>query len=528
MTGSVFGFSDIVPVKPKVVVGAICHTLSPADMKSLISELEAEYKTPLSNFGADLHRWLERRFDDRLRIPYPKGLAVVETGKGLDLWHCEQIFTVEAAAEVVDDFVSQWKTVEPIERPNFEVETANPSPNVWTVSLVNLTWIPKFIKTTDKEKAETRQHVKTEWTATRRVSQNYCFRFTNGWLWSSHSKQLLDADVKDLTPAPVKNTKEGERRLIAQLWFHPDSLSVQSRNRFLGVFKAFVSTNSQQRDSETSESAHSRQVLNTCRMAAVSALLNDVESIDIQVSRSTERIWLSGQIIAKKDSDLSLYLASMIPERRHSIPTFTNESVSEFRLCARIPGAMLALFKHEDHTSENAAVDVVATGSFKAESLESLAGHVTVQCADASGVLSALLDVFPSLRGAEPRHPLLRNVPVTVSTDLKSDDSSFRVCISGPKSTESAVTSLDVPSKSEPRVKSEAFVDFQIDDSLFDSIGEHVLVPSTGQKEPSTELESQSDIAGDCHVGRGGISLSIHCTKAVARRIVASVLVQAQ
>ena len=530
LSASVFACESPPTFKPRVVAGIVCHLYAPVEIQQLLKDVQEEYKRPLNDFGAELHRSIDRRFSDRLQIPYPKGLLVVDTPLGVDYWYCEQSFTVEGAREIIDEFAAQWQSEEKMERPNYEVEISILSPESWSLAMNNLTWTPKLVEMTDAEKKETGRRLKTEWSVSKRPGRSVWFRFHEDWLWSSYSENLLVAETLDLIPESRVLGDAAEGKLFAQAWFNPDQLSEQLRGSFLTAVDAVLAVQSQQRDGELAEQSHPRRVWNGCRAALARAALNDVESAEIQISSSPDQISLHAEIITRNGSASSDFLSQTVPGRIDSLPPMLQVPRIAFRLIARIPEPALSLFQRDDHTDGAAPMDLFADGSVTCDALEELNGWLSVRCSDPRRFLRAVTDVVPEVVDYEIRHPILNEIPIHVSTTIDSSETMLETLLTGPlfEGDPADDTHLTGTVSSGEIQLRRAVCELHADATTIESLMRHWFPAKAQETAAQSHVESTIDVKARVQSGANGLTLDLQCAKPIAHRVFAALVISKQ
>lgn len=523
-------FADESPLtfKPRVVAGVVCYRYAPAEFRQWLNDIQQKYKRPLSNFGAELDRTIERRFGDRLQIPYPKGLMFVDTPAGIENWFCEQSFTREGAREVIDDFAAQWQTEEKKDRPNYEVEVKDLSPDAWSLTFNNLTWTPKLVEMTDAEKKETGLRSKTEWSVSKRPGRAVWFRFDGDWLWSSYSEHLLNAETLDVIPDSEDLNDAIDSGLFARGWFNPNQLSQQLRNSFLTVIEALLAVQSQQRDGELVEDSHRRKVWNTCRAALPRAALNDVEFAEFRILTSTEKISVHVEIVAKSGSEFSQFLNETVPEEIVSAPALDQTSGIAVRIIGRVPKVALSTFQRENNGAFAGSTDFVAEGKINCNTFEEFYGWLTVRCSDAQRTLIALSDVVPEILNYEVNHSIFHDTPIHVSTEVNPDESLLQSVFSGPlASRDFEFDKLPAANVRSNGIRFQrAVAELQADAKTIESIAGDWLPVNAGNPDEATIDEPNIVLNARLRTGADRINLEFHSTSPFAHRAFAALVLR--
>jgi hypothetical protein len=510
---------------PDVAAGVVCQSYSPEEIHQLLNSVQEEYKCSLNNFGSELQRSIQRRFSDRLQIPYAKGVLIVNTPAGMDYWYCEESLSRDGARDLVEDFASQWRPQQDVKRPNYEVEVADLAPDSWSIAVNNLTWTPKLVETTEAEEKDTGRKMKTTWEAQKRPGRPIWFRYQDGWLWSSYSDNLLRADSLNLIPH--LNASEGKNKgeLFAQAWLSPDQVPERLRESFLSAMSTVAGAESQQRDGESAKQAHPRRVWNACREALVSAALNDVDHVGIQAWTSKDQLSLNAEIRSRQGSVLSSFLNQTLPGQIDSPPPRGQSRGIHFRLRTRIPELILSLFSFGESSEKSAPMDCVTYGIVTGASLEELYGHFDVQCRDPSRVFRGLSAVFPEIANGEIQHPLLNNVPIRLATTVNSGDSLLQVILSGPLSEpfpETDRPEIFTPHDAPNAPMRTAVCEIEADAMTLESLARHWLPEKVFSPDEQEQLEGRIDLRARLQTGRDGVAFDCQCTKRIARRVFAA------
>jgi len=507
---------------PEVAAGVVCQSYSPVEIQQLLKSVQDEYQRSLNSFGSELQRSIERRFSDRLQIPYAKGILIVNTPAGLDYWYCEESLSRDGARDLVEDFASQWRPKRNAKRPNYEVEIADLTPDSWSIAVNNLTWTPKLVETTEAEEKETGLKIKTTWEAQKRPGRPTWFRYQEGWLWSSYSDNLLRADSLNLIPLLKMSDGKNKGELFAQAWLSPDQVPEHLRESFLSAMSIVTGAESQQRDGESAKQAHPRRVWNACREALASATLNDVDFVGIQAWTSKDQLSLNAEIRSRQGSVLSSFLSQTLPGQIDSRPPAGQTQGIHFRLVARIPELILSLFSFGESSEKSAPMDCMTHGTVTGTSLEGLVGHFDVQCRDPGRVFKALSAVFPDIADCEIQHPLLNNVPIRLATTVNSSDSLLQVILTGPLSEpfpEANRPELFTPHDAPVRT---AVCEMEADAMTIESLARHWLPEKVFSPDEQEQLEGQIDVKARLQTGRDGVAFDCQCTKRIARRVFAA------
>lgn len=512
---------------PQSIGGFLCAYYAPTQYVNLLDDLSLEYGRDLNDFGNEIRRSIERRFDDRVHLPYPKGCLLVMTPRGVEYWYCEETSDAAAARELVDLFTAQWQAPPEVERPIYRVKVESPSKDTWTAQVFNVTWIPKLVADPNS-----RQNVKPEWQSTERPGRTYWFRFENGWLWSGDSDSLLRADTLDLLPPvqEVDNSADPNARLFATAWLKPATIPDSARGMAVAAMTALTATQMQPRDGEPEQASQVRRVLKELQVAGYRSLLNDVAELELSIWTSDQDVSMELRADVQKNTATSRFLSEMVPRRNHDRNRQGNFNL-EMDLSASIPVAAVAVLQDAmGRRKSTVPVDLAINGWGLCESPESASAVVETSSSQEQFLMDLISGLLPQVMDSQLQPPLF-DTPLYVRSSFSPNQATVRTEISGPNAAEliipDAIPATDQRDQrwhARPRF---ATLQLQVDATAFETLGQPWLVSLSSSTEESVTENAGSDrprFSVKLAASADGLELSSSCSLTIARRILAALV----